>query len=272
MNDYFYDYQKTVPIYVPVFQLLVPQENMNRSNTTPSVFQNEEILNIVNSDEEVDVDVESDDDKNCKANYGIRADTKVEKVSVIRPLSSLIKSEPLVNLQLVEVRKRKFSDEELRAHHAAHEELRVPPSKKSKVEPKEEPHFEPETDETLSEFTPRANFRVIEEHYQYKGDQPGEQDRQFKCKYCRKVFRRKEEKKRHENSHLNIRQHKCRLCDKTFMRADHRNSHEKTHSKEKEFKCEICNKSFRRADEAKRHEQRQIHLRNVARLKKEGKL
>ena len=56
------------------------------------------------------------------------------------------------------------------------------------------------------------------------------------------------------------------------MRADHRNSHEKTHSKEKEFKCEICNKSFRRADEAKRHEQRQIHLWNVAGLKKEGKI
>lgn len=52
------------------------------------------------------------------------------------------------------------------------------------------------------------------------------------------------------------------------MRADHRNSHEKTHSTEKEFKCLICNKSFRRADEAKRHEQRQIHLRNVARLEK----
>ena len=30
MNDYYYDYPKTVPIYVPVFQLLVPQENMNR--------------------------------------------------------------------------------------------------------------------------------------------------------------------------------------------------------------------------------------------------
>merc|ERR1712227_183951 len=246
MNDYYYDYPKTVPLYGPVFQLLVPQENMNRSNTTPSVFQNEEILNIVNSDEEVEVDVESEDDQKCEANFDIRADSKV--------------------------RKRKLPDEGLRAHLSAHEELRVPPSKKSKVEPKEEPHFEPETDETLSEFTPRANFRVIEEHYQYKGDQPGEQDRQFKCKYCRKVFRRKEEKKRHENSHLNIRQHKCRLCDKTFMRADHRNSHEKTHSKEKEFKCEICNKSFRRADEAKRHEQRQIHLRNVARLKKEGKL
>merc|ERR1712035_186575 len=260
MHEYYYDYQKTVPIYVPVFQLLVPQENMNRSNTTPSVFQNEEILNIVNSDEEVDVDVESDDDQKCKANFDVRADAKVEKVSVIRPLSSLIKSEPLVNLQLVEVRKRKLSD----AESPAPEELREFPSKKT--------NFEPETDETLSEFTPRANFRVIEEHYQYKGDEPGEQDRQYKCKYCRKVFRRKEEKKRHENSHLNIRPHKCRLCDKTFMRADHRNSHEKTHSKEKEFKCEICNKSFRRADEAKRHEQRQIHLRNVARLKKEGKL
>jgi len=248
MTDY-YDYRKGEcgTIWLPI--VYVPIElQQKRNNTTPNsmeCFENEQVINVVQSDEELEVDVESDHYEK----------PKVEKVSVIKPLSSIIKSEPLINLQMVEVndnRKRKILDDSSCS------------SKKTKLEPS----FVPETDETLSEFTPRSSFRVIEEHYQYKGDEPGEHDRQYKCKYCRKVFRRKEEKKRHENSHLNIRPHKCRLCDKTFMRADHRNSHEKTHSKEKEFKCEICNKSFRRADEAKRHEQRQIHLRNVARLRK----
>merc|ERR1711909_249106 len=202
-------------IWVPIYYLpLEMEQQQQRNNTTPmgmptTHFENHEIVNVIQSDEELEVDVESDEERQHQEQNEIKG----EKVSVIRPLSSIIKTEP---------------------------------------------HYEPEIDETLSAYTPSAPFRVIEEHYQYKGDEPGEQDRQYKCKYCRKVFRRKEEKKRHENSHLNIRTHKCRLCDKTFMRADHRNSHEKTHSKEKEYKCDICNKSFRRADEAKRHEQRQI--------------
>jgi len=245
--------EKVGTIWVPIYY--VPLEMEQRNNTTPIMgvtthFENEEVVNVIQSDEELEVDVESDEERHQQEHHEIRG----EKVSVIRPLSSIIKTEPMVDLQLcTDGRKRKQS---FSSSSGAGSLKRT----------KTEPHFEPETDETLAAFTPRNSFRVIEEHYQYKGDDPGESDRQYKCKYCRKVFRRKEEKKRHENSHLNIRTHKCRLCDKTFMRADHRNSHEKTHSKEKEYKCDICNKSFRRADEAKRHEQRQIHLRNVARL------
>jgi len=140
-----------------------------------------------------------------------------------------------------------------------------------KVEPNhdqlDDRHYEPKIDQSLSPYTPANSLRPIEEHNQYRGNDPDQRDRQFRCGFCHKVFRRKEEKKRHENSHLNIRSHKCKVCSKTFMRADHRNSHEKTHNKEKEFNCKICNKSFRRADEHKRHMTRQIHLRNVQRAK-----
>lgn len=130
---------------------------------------------------------------------------------------------------------------------------------------KSEPNFEPTVDQSLVPYSPASRLRMIEEHNQYRGNDPDQTDRMFKCGYCHKVFRRKEEKKRHENSHLNIRSHKCKVCSKTFMRADHRNSHEKTHNTKKEFNCKICNKSFRRADEHKRHMTRQIHLRNVQR-------
>jgi len=246
-------YQVLVPVYVTGGHLDSYMDY--RSNTTPDVFEKEQVVNVVKSDEEEEVDVVDEP----------TSIHKVTKVSVIRPISAIsnlhspvqVKKEPTETSQVL-VRKRKatpVSEETIDSEIVT-------------KKPKDEARFEPETDDSLSEFTPRATFRVIEEHYQYRGDEEKEKDRQYKCQYCRKVFRRKEEKKRHENSHLNIRSHKCRLCDKTFMRADHRNSHEKTHSTEKEFKCLICNKSFRRADEAKRHEQRQIHLRNVARLEK----
>lgn len=260
--------EKVGTIWVPIYYVpLEMEQQQQRNNTTPmgmasmmTHFENEEIVNVIQSDEELEVDVESDEER---VHDEQKKEIIGEKVSVIRPLSSIIKTEPMIDLELLtEGRKRKQSS----SSSGSNSNSGTGSLKRTKIEP----HYEPEIDETLSAYTPRAPFRVIEEHYQYKGDEPGEQDRQYKCKYCRKVFRRKEEKKRHENSHLNIRTHKCRLCDKTFMRADHRNSHEKTHSKEKEYKCDICNKSFRRADEAKRHEQRQIHLRNVARLN--GKL
>jgi len=181
MTDY-YDYRKGEcgTIWLPIVYVPIELQQQQRNNTTPNTmecFENEQVINVVQSDEELEVDVESDHYEK----------PKVEKVSVIKPLSSIIKSEPLIDLRMVEVndnRKRKILDDSSCCS-----------SKKTKLEPS----FVPETDETLSEFTPRSSFRVIEEHYQYKGDEPGEHDRQYKCKYCRKVFRRKEEKKRHEN-------------------------------------------------------------------------
>ena len=83
-----------------------------------------------------------------------------------------------------------------------------------KIEPNhdqlDDRHYEPKIDQSLSPYTPANSLRPIEEHNQYRGNDPDQRDRQFRCGFCHKVFRRKEEKKRHENSHLNIRSHKCK--------------------------------------------------------------
>jgi len=55
-------------------------------------------------------------------------------------------------------------------------------------------HYEPQIDQSLSPYTPVNNLRPIEEHNQYRGNDPDQRDRQFRCGFCHKVFRRKEEK------------------------------------------------------------------------------
>merc|ERR1712018_1028413 len=57
-------------------------------------------------------------------------------------------------------------------------------------------------DDDLSRFTPRNSLREIEEHGQY--DSSRDKDRKFKCQYCVKRFVRKEEKLRHERSHIQM--------------------------------------------------------------------
>jgi len=285
------------------------------TNVTPqeAYFQNEEVVQLLKSDEEEEIDVEAEE-----------ASTTVEKrmyqpceskravctpVSVIRSTAdaiaevnkcskstypakygSLVELKPAPTTHTVpttasppRVKEEAVNETDMISLELMPSTTPTTPSlrpttrkRKAKLDvpgPKREASTPPSSiDESLHPYTPGAELRMIEEHNQYRGNEPSESDRQFKCSYCHKVFRRKEERKRHENSHLNIRQHKCSVCDKTFMRADHKSSHEKTHDTEKEFSCKICNKSFRRADEAKRHETRQIHLRNVARLEKKKAL
>ena len=68
MNDY-YDYQKGEcgTIWLPI--VYVPIELQQRNNTTPNTmecFENEQVINVVQSDEELEVDVESDHDEKPK--------------------------------------------------------------------------------------------------------------------------------------------------------------------------------------------------------------
>lgn len=233
-----------------------------------------EVIHITQSDEDQDIDVGdhvSVGDSNHVTNYN--------HMTSEGPIGSLVSSAPRQQSQpprqSVIVSLEDYARTQTFAQMSQDVEIKIEPETYAptktvdlypiKMEPND--HFEPKIDQSLSPYTPVNNLRPIEEHNQYRGNDPDQRDRQFRCGFCHKVFRRKEEKKRHENSHLNIRSHKCKVCSKTFMRADHRNSHEKTHNKEKEFNCKICNKSFRRADEHKRHMTRQIHLRNVQRAK-----
>jgi len=239
-----------------------------------------EVIHITHSDEDEDIDVGdhvSVGDSNHVTNHThMTSDPPIG--SLVSPAHTT-RQQPQPQRQSVIVSLEDYARTQTFVPMSQDVETRVkiepefPPTKTVdlypiKMEPNDQlDHFEPQIDQSLSPYTPANNLRPIEEHNQYRGNDPDQRDRQFRCGFCHKVFRRKEEKKRHENSHLNIRSHKCKVCSKTFMRADHRNSHEKTHNKEKEFNCKICNKSFRRADEHKRHMTRQIHLRNVQRAK-----
>lgn len=247
-----------------------------------------EVILITHSDEDEDIDVGDHesvgDHSNHMANQNhMISDPPIGSLVAPARLQQPQRQSVIVSLQDY-ARNQTFghtsqnitmSNNDLNTHVKIEPEYQPPPPKTVdlypiKIEPNDhldDKHYEPKIDQSLSPYTPANSLRPIEEHNQYRGSDPDQHDRQFRCGFCHKVFRRKEEKKRHENSHLNIRSHKCKVCSKTFMRADHRNSHEKTHNKEKEFNCKICNKSFRRADEHKRHMTRQIHLRNVQRAK-----
>jgi hypothetical protein len=266
----------------------IPQnESDTRSNQNASHDQIDkmgEVIHITHSDEDEDIDVGDHVSVGGQSNQSgghiqsqpIREQTQPQRQSVIVSLEDYARNQSYASPITSSYESSHESSYERQSNDVAMEpRVKIEPgspNEKStvdlyriKTEPSE--HFEPEIDQSLSPYTPANSLRPIEEHNQYRGNDLDQRDRQYACGFCHKVFRRKEEKKRHENSHLNIRSHKCKVCSKTFMRADHRNSHEKTHNKEKEFNCKICNKSFRRADEHKRHMTRQIHLRNVQRAK-----
>lgn len=240
-----------------------------------------EVIHITHSDEEEDIDVGdhvSVGDSNPVTNQNhLTSDLPIgslvsparqsqpQRQSVIVSLEDYARNQTFTPMSHADIDTRVKIEPEFQVAPAKTVDLY--PIKMEPNDQLDDKHYEPTIDQSLSPYTPANSLRPIEEHNQYRGNEPDQRDRQFRCGFCHKVFRRKEEKKRHENSHLNIRSHKCKVCSKTFMRADHRNSHEKTHNKEKEFNCKICNKSFRRADEHKRHMTRQIHLRNVQRAK-----
>ena len=59
-------------------------------------------------------------------------------------------------------------------------------------------------------------------------------DKKFKCKFCIKTFKRKDNAKSHELIHTGERPFKCKFCIQTFRRKDNAKRHELTHTGEKE--------------------------------------
>ena len=59
-------------------------------------------------------------------------------------------------------------------------------------------------------------------------------DKKFKCKFCIKTFKRKDNAKSHELIHTGERPFKCKFCIQTFKRKDTAKRHELTHTGEKE--------------------------------------
>ena len=76
--------------------------------------------------------------------------------------------------------------------------------------------------------------------------------KQFKCTVCRKSFKQPaglyNHKKIHEKASI-----KCAACDKTFVSMTHYSKHQITHTNENKFSCEECDKLFKRKADMKKH-------------------
>ncbi|KAI9159181.1 Zinc finger protein [Paramyrothecium foliicola] len=56
------------------------------------------------------------------------------------------------------------------------------------------------------------------------------------------------------NTDATSRLHKCTICRKTFKRREHRMRHERSHAQEKPYACQFCSRQYGRTDLVSRHE------------------
>ena len=67
----------------------------------------------------------------------------------------------------------------------------------------------------------------------------------FSCNFCESVFKRKENLKAHEKTHLDGSKFTCDKCGKQFTVKSSLVRHQKMHTGEREkHQCEICQKIF----------------------------
>ena len=82
-------------------------------------------------------------------------------------------------------------------------------------------------------------------------------ERSHRCRYCKEILN-VQDKSKHEKSHTKHLElplkYKCKYCSKRFRKKDNRVNHERIHTKEKPYKCAFCSRAFPRKDSMKQHE------------------
>jgi len=80
------------------------------------------------------------------------------------------------------------------------------------------------------------------------------EERPFSCSQCWKVFKRKSDLDRHEETHNEGNPYRCQQCDKAFKTKNYLSKHIKTHNKVKPYNCFKCGKGFKKVAGLKNHE------------------
>jgi hypothetical protein len=79
-------------------------------------------------------------------------------------------------------------------------------------------------------------------------------DRPFECSYCKKRFKRSDERMVHIRIHTGETPYKCDVCQARFKGSQALRRHSYIHQEFKRLKCATCDKRFSRSDNLKKHE------------------
>ncbi|XP_075210331.1 uncharacterized protein LOC142317662 [Lycorma delicatula] len=80
-----------------------------------------------------------------------------------------------------------------------------------------------------------------------------EDDEEFLCTYCNKMFQCKLSLRRHVNIHTKGKKYVCNCCQKSFIQSSHLKQHLVIHTSEKLYVCNFCQKSFNRSSNLLQH-------------------
>ncbi|CAL4079130.1 unnamed protein product [Meganyctiphanes norvegica] len=75
----------------------------------------------------------------------------------------------------------------------------------------------------------------------------------YKCPVCKTVWKTKQERKLHLETHSDERPFKCEICDYAARTKCHLKDHISVHSLEKPFACEVCSQKFKGARQMRKH-------------------
>lgn len=106
---------------------------------------------------------------------------------------------------------------------------------------------------TLFKLEPRGALMLPHAPLPSAPDPRGDEERPFKCQFCQKGFKGRENLKLHIRTHTGEKPYNCGVCGKAFGGRSDMNRHLRIHTGEKPYPCKVCGKKFARADYLSKH-------------------